>query len=313
MIRTALLALTCLAPACLMATPAQAGEPVLLRESLSVDGAQITLGDLFTNAGEASEVALARAPAPGRRTSLDVHYVRRIAAENDLEWANAGGVRRVTVTRNSRVIDHNDLADIIAGELFMTEGRPHEVRLSTAAATLHAPVDSFGGLEIQTLNFDPRTGLIGVEVLPYDGAEPVRLSGRAFATTDLPVLARPVAAGQEITSADITWISVRADRVRPDAVLDPSDLIGLEARRALRPNEALRSYDFQAPVVIARGEIVALTFEAPGLQLAVRARALEDAADGEIARFVNLQSNRTIEALVDGPGRARVGVSAAGF
>lgn len=313
MIRSTLLALTTLASASLASAPALAGETVLLRESLSVDGAQITLGDIFDIAGEASAIAIARAPAPGRRTSLDVHYVRRIAAENDLEWANAGGVRRVTVTRNSRVIDHSDLADIIAGELYMTEGQPHEVRLSTAGATLHTPVDSFGGLEIQTLNFDPRTGLLGVEVLPYDGAEPVRLSGRAFATTEIPVLARPVGQGQEISSGDISWIAVRADRVRPDAILDPQELIGMQARRALRPNEALRSYDFQTPIVISRGEIVALTFEAPGLQLSVRARALEDAGDGEIARFINLQSNRTIEALVDGPGRARVGFSAASF
>jgi flagella basal body P-ring formation protein FlgA len=66
-------------------------------------------------------------------------------------------------------------------------------------------------------------------------------------------------------------------------------------------------------VVISRGEIIALTFQAPGIQLSVRARALEDAAEGELARFVNLQSNRTVEALVEGPGRANVGFSAASF
>ena len=35
-------------------------------------------------------------------------------------------------------------------------------------------------------------------------------------------------------------------------------------------------------------------------------RALENAGADEIARFVNLQSNRTVEAMVEGPGRARV-------
>jgi len=308
MIRSALLALTVLSSA-----PALAGDPVVLRETLSVDGAQITLGDLFDNAGEASGTVLARAPAPGMRASLAPFYVRRIAAENDLDWANASGLRRVTVSRASRVIEQDEIADIIAGELYMTEGRPHEVNLSTGGSTLHAPIDSIGGLRIQSLNHDPRTGLLSVEVVPYDGADAVRLAGRAYATVELPVLAGPVAAGQVITSRDISWISVRADRVRPDAILNPDNLIGQESRRALRANEALRSYDFQPPVTIARGETVALLFEAPGLQLTVRARALEDAADGEIARFVNLQSNRTVEALVDGPGRARVGMSPASF
>lgn len=308
MLRSALLALTVLASA-----PALAGDPVVLRENLVIADAQITLGDLFDNAGDAAGVPIARAPAPGTRGSLDIVYVRHIAAEHGLDWANAAGLRRVTLTRASRVIEQSEIADIIAGELFMTEGRPHEVRLSTAGGALHAPIDSIGGLQIQALNYDPRSGLVAVEVLPYAGANPVRLSGRAYATTEVPVLAHPVAAGEEIDSGDITWMSVRADRVRPDAILDPDQLVGMEARRALRPNETLRGYDFQAPVVIARGEIVALTFEAPGLQLAVRARALEDASDGELARFVNLQSNRTIEALVDGPGRARVGISAHSF
>ena len=302
MIRSTLLALTCLATA-----PAFASDPVVLRESLTIDGAQITLGDLFENAGEAAETVVARAPAPGQRTSLNVEYVRRIAAENDLSWANAGGMRRVTITRASRVINGTDLADILAGELFMNEGIRHEVRLANTALALHAPIDSIGGLEVISMNYDPRSGMLAAEVRPYDGAETVRVSGRAYQTQDIPVLGRVIPAGQEITSGDIEWISVRADRIRPDAVLDPEAIIGRESRRALRPGEPLRSYDLQMPVVISRGETVTLVFDAPGIQLTVRARALEDVADGEVARFVNLQSNRTVEALADGPGRARVG------
>jgi flagella basal body P-ring formation protein FlgA len=308
MIRSTLIALTVLASA-----PALAGEPVVLRERLNVDGAQITLGDLFENAGAAAETPIARAPAPGARTSLDVSYVQRMAAQNNLDWANAGYLRRVTVSRNSRVISGETLTDILEGELMMTEGRRHEVRLSNTALMLHAPVDSLGGLEVLSLNFDPRSGLIAVEVQPYSDADIVRVTGRAYATMDIPVLARPVPAGEVIDADDIDWIAVRADRVRPDAITDPESIIGSETRRALRANEPLRGYDLQEPVVISRGEIIALTFQAPGIQLSVRARALEDAAEGELARFVNLQSNRTVEALVEGPGRANVGFSAASF
>lgn len=308
MIRSTLIAFSVLASA-----PALAGEPVVLRERLSVDGAQITLGDLFENAGEASTTPIARAPAPGARASLDVAYVRRMAAQHDLDWANAGYLRRVTVSRTSRVITGETLTDILEGELMMTEGRRHEVRLANSALMLHAPVDSIGGLEVLSLNFDQRSGLIAVEVRPYSDADVVRVTGRAYATMDIPVLARPVSAGEVLDADDIDWIAVRADRIRPDAVTDPESIIGSETRRALRANEPLRGYDLQEPVVISRGEIIALTFQAPGIQLSVRARALEDAAEGELARFVNLQSNRTVEALVEGPGRANVGFSAASF
>ena len=47
------------------------------------------------------------------------------------------------------------------------------------------------------------------------------------------------------------------------------------------------------------------------LTLTARARALEDAGEGQRARFVNLQSNRTVEAFAFAPGRARVGYDTA--
>jgi flagella basal body P-ring formation protein FlgA len=302
MIRSTLIALACLTTA-----PAIASENVVLKETLVVEGAHITLGDLFDLDGEVAEIVVARAPAPGARSALDVGYVQRMAADHELEWANASGLRRLSISRSSRAIGSGELSDILEGELYAIEGQVHEVQLANSALTLHAPLDSFGGLEIVSLNFDPRSGMLASEVRPYDGAETVRITGRAFATMDVPVLARAIPAGEEIRADDISWISHRSDRIRPDAVLNVENIIGQEARRALRPNEPLRSYDLQRPVMVARGELVTLIFEAPGIQLTVRARAMENAGDGELARFVNLQSNRTVEALVDGPGRARVG------
>lgn len=311
MIRTSLIALACLTTAPFATSSALAAEAVVLRETIRVDSAHITLGDLFDITGAQADIVLARAPAPGSRTALDVNYVRRIALENDLDWANAGGLRRLSIERASRVVSADTLADMLEGELFASEGRVHDVQLSNTAMTLHAPLDSIGGPEIHDLSFDSRSGMLAAEIAPYHGAQPVRVTGRAYATIELPVLARPVSSGQEITASDITWISHRSDRLRPDAILDPEALIGMETRRALRPNEPLRGYDLQRPLMVERGDLVVLMFEVPGIQLTVRARAMEDAADGEVARFINLQSNRTVEALVDGPGRARVGTSPA--
>lgn len=311
MTRTALLALTALAGAALTAPQALADDPVVLRETLVVEGAHVTLGDLFDVADDRADVVVARAPEPGSRTSLDVNYVRQIAAEHDLDWANATGVRRLTISRASRAIGAGALTDMLEGELFAEQGSVHEVQLANTAMALHAPVDATGGPQIVSLNFDARSGMLAAEIRPYDGAQPVRVTGRAYATVDVPVLARAIPAGTEISGNDIEWVSHRSDRLRPDAVIDPDAIIGHEARRALRPGEPLRSYDLQRPLMVERGELVTLMFEAPGIQLSVRARAMEDASDGEVARFVNLQSNRTVEALVDGPGRARVGLSPA--
>jgi flagellar basal body P-ring formation protein FlgA len=298
------LALVLAPPPQILAT-AFADEAVMLRSDIRVEADMVTLGDLFGITGDAADVVIARAPEPGRRTSLDPDYVRQQARNNGLAWANANQLRRVTIERASRMIDTGLLTEMIAAELNMRDGNEYEVQLSGAGA-LHMPVEARGLPEISQMDFSSRTGVFQAELIAYDGAVPVRLSGRAFATLEVPVLARPIPAGQVIEHSDIDWVPMRADRVRADAMMNPDNMAGLEARRALRPGEPVRAYDLQAPVVVARGETVNLVFSVPGLTLTARARALEDAGENEIARFVNLQSNRTVDAMVEGPGRARV-------
>lgn len=59
------------------------------------------------------------------------------------------------------------------------------------------------------------------------------------------------------------------------------------------------------PAAIHRGEPVTLVYEAPGISLSMRTRALGDGAVGQSVRLLNTASNRTIDAVVTGPGVAR--------
>ncbi|MGY6531394.1 flagellar basal body P-ring formation chaperone FlgA [Glycocaulis sp.] len=280
---------------------------VLLRERIVVEGSAVTLGDLFEGVeGEAAHVRLARAPQPGGRNFLDPAWVRREAARHGLVWANATGTERVTIERASHAISASEIAEMIAGHLYIETGRTHEVTLANRTLTVHTPVDAGRGLDLVRLDMEGRTGPFRAEIITHPGGDPVTIAGRADPVIDVPVLARPVARGEIIEAADIEWVSLRADRVRADALMSETGMIGQEARRALRAGEALRAFDLRAPAAVSRGETVALVFQSGPLTLTARARALENAALGQSARFVNLQSNRTVEAVVEAPGRARV-------
>ncbi|MEN0651614.1 MULTISPECIES: flagellar basal body P-ring formation chaperone FlgA [Hyphobacterium] len=297
--RAALLAAT------LLGAPAFADEPVILRDAITVDGDMVTLGDLFGIEGEAADTPITRAPQPGQRGSIDPGYVRDMAARHGYEWANASGVRRISVTRESRMIGMDLVTELVAAELFARTGDEYEVQFS-GTQSLHAPAGATGLPQVANLQHNTSSGLFTAEIVTHEGGQPVRVTGRAYATALVPVLTRHISAGEVIEPADIDWLPVRADRIRADAVMDAGAMENMAARRALRPGEPVRGYDLQAPVVVARGEIVALVFTVPGMTLTARARALENAGADEIARFVNLQSNRTVEAMVEGPGRARV-------
>lgn len=86
---------------------------------------------------------------------------------------------------------------------------------------------------------------------------------------------------------------------------------GVDSVRVVRPGgmratlpaaSGARSVEAAA---VRRGESVTLVFQAPGIALTTRARALEDGAVGQNVRLLNLSSNRTIDAIVTGPGAAR--------
>jgi flagella basal body P-ring formation protein FlgA len=130
----------------------------------------------------------------------------------------------------------------------------------------------------------------------FDGAGAV--SGRAIAPSPPP--------GQ-ISTLSIPLLSAAASA----AGLDWTAPSGVNSVQVVRPGGARATL---APVAggrtisdeaIRRGEPVTLVYNAPGMALSMRVRALEDGAVGQSVRLLNTASNRTIDAVVTGPGAAR--------
>ena len=83
------------AAAALLASPALAGQPVVLKAD-PVDGdGIITLSDLFDGAGAAGKTPVAA--KPGASMVLDAAAVQGLARRAGLDWANAEGFRRIVV------------------------------------------------------------------------------------------------------------------------------------------------------------------------------------------------------------------------
>ena len=79
-----------------LATPAFSAQTVTLKPQVFATG-RITLGDLFDNAGRASNVALGPTVAEGGSVVIDAATVQRATMNAGLTWANEAGLRRVIV------------------------------------------------------------------------------------------------------------------------------------------------------------------------------------------------------------------------
>ncbi|ESQ87282.1 hypothetical protein ABAC460_19865 [Asticcacaulis sp. AC460] len=74
----------------------QAAVPMVLKAATSDGDGRITLGDLFDNAGAASDVTVG--VRQGQTAVLDAGAVQSIAARNGAYWDNPRGLRRIIVT-----------------------------------------------------------------------------------------------------------------------------------------------------------------------------------------------------------------------
>ena len=124
----------------------------------------------------------------------------------------------------------------------------------------------------------------------------------------LAVLGRTIQRGEAIQAEDVVWIDTPSTAPR-DALADPEALIGKTAKRVLLANTPLRAMDVMDTPSVRRNEPVTLIYEAEGLKLSVRGKALADAAIGANVKVLNPKSNKVLEAIVDGPGTARVMLS----
>ncbi len=95
-----------------------------------------------------------------------------------------------------------------------------------------------------------------------------------------------------------------------DAPHDADEVIGMAARRPLREGAAASLHDVSAPVVIKRGDVVQVSYEADGIKLVLQAQAMSDATIGQAVNVVNPASKKTIQAVAAGPGAAVVGPEA---
>jgi flagella basal body P-ring formation protein FlgA len=139
---------------------------------------------------------------------------------------------------------------------------------------------------------------------------PPLAAARPGATVEVLAFARNLAAGDIVQPEDVVWSTVQAHMAPAGGPRDAEQVIGLSAKRALRAGTPVGARDLASPQVIARNDLVEVAFVSGGVRLTVTGRATRNAAIGEPVSIMNTNSNRTIDAVATGPGKAVVGPAA---
>lgn len=296
------------------ARPAPAGGPVLQHRIVVEDGV-VRLGDLFAGLEANADVAVTRAPAPGRRLVYDGVWLANLARTYGLPWQPAGPQEQVVIERASRVIGGEDIERLVRDALRHHEtaaggGEPTlAVELDNRASAFHVDAGAKGAPTITSLDVDGQAGrFLAVLALPSAGGavESATVSGRFYRMIRLPVLIQRLTEGDVIGEADIDWIEVRDSSVNGQYLRTAEELIGKSPRRPLREGTPIRAADVRSPLVVAKGDLVTITYATPHMMLTAQGRAMDSGARGDAVRVMNTRSKLVLEAEVAGSGHVTV-------
>ncbi len=126
-------------------------------------------------------------------------------------------------------------------------------------------------------------------------------------TIDIVVPSHDIARGTVLAEGDLAYRNVAANGIGDSVVRGMADVLGQETRRAFRAGEALRLADVKHPTMVAKGAMVTMVFDAPGISLSATGRAMNEGGAGDSITVLNPISYRQVQATVIGPGTVRVG------
>ena len=284
-----------------------------LRTAITVQDDYIRLGDLFENAGEKALVNIAYAPAPGRRAVFDAQWLFNVARAYGLNWRPLSLRTRAVVERESQVIHREEIEEkLIAALIARGVDKDAEIVLSNRNLKMYVPTDRAATIGIEALTFDPDSSRFTATVAsPADdpAARRIRVTGRIHKMVEIPVLIRRVAASKVIGKRDVTWMRVRANRVRQETVTDIEQIVGMAAKRSIRAGKPIRISEVRRPLMVPKGSLVTLEIRTPFMMLTVRGKALDEGSKGDVIRVANGRSKRVVEATVVGIGRVYINPS----
>jgi flagella basal body P-ring formation protein FlgA len=299
--------LIALTAALLIAAPISALAEVRLRGDVTIDGENVTVGDLFKDAGRASEHVVAPAPAYGRTITYKSVHLKAIAKNHELDWQPAPGEDSVRVTRGNKFVSDRSLERLILPLLGPgLNADTIDISLAPRSTKVPAPADPNASVMIDDFNLDRQTGRFVARVLVPGDAGDYFVQGRALVIARVPVPVRTLARNALVEAADIEWREVRLPRLPVDLVVTEEDIVGKTVRRTLRAGSPVHTNELSAPILVEKGALVTISLQAPGLLLSGVGRALEDGAAGDPIRVVNTRSKRTIEAVVSGHDQVKV-------
>lgn len=154
----------------------------------------------------------------------------------------------------------------------------------------------------------PPSGRVTVRVECRDGVHDWSryISANVRVFRSVVIASHALERGSRISDADVTLEETDISLIRGNVLQDPEQAVGQQLKRSVRAGATLNPATLSAPLLIERGDTVVLSAEKGPVVIRNKGEALQDGELGKRIDVRNPRSERVIQAVVSGPGRAKV-------
>ena len=302
--------------------PEEGACQVTLRETATVSGGVITLGDIVDLAGSApegmAELPLGNAPWPGRsrRISRAIVKVRLVSAGFDADSLEFLGGEACLVQRESLRVGAEEIVAAARRHLeaqLPSTGSEVEMELyREVGPVLVAASEEAVELRPSLSSSQSPYGIVRVDVaVMRDGTtlatRPVTFAVRLY--QQVAVAVRHLRKGGPVTAQDIEFVRRNVTGLDGECVLAFDELTGKVLARNARPGQALTHRmltDPLEPYLIDLNQRVYVVVETGTLRAVTVGRSLNRARKGELARARNLTTGRELVGTAVRQGTIRI-------
>lgn len=275
-----------------------------LKSEAVIEGSVVNLSDLFHDIPVRQDAVVGNAPSPGQSVVLNAKTLQRIADIYNVKWHAESPSEQILVRSLVQKIGSDEIMAVIKKDL---EARgvtgKFTVSLNNVAPTITLPGNVETTVEIAQMNYTAGRDVFSAVLSAPSAANAIKsitVTGLIEKTTQVPVLTSSISTGDIISSTDIEWIDVATRHMVNDTIIDADKLIGKTPVRMVEQGVPVRARDVVSPKLVSRGDEILLQFNQGGLQLSVRGKAMQNGAEGEFIRVMNLSSNQSLRGEVTG-------------
>jgi flagella basal body P-ring formation protein FlgA len=299
---------------------AQENEDVIaapvLRAQVTVEGDVVRIGDMVENAGTASQIAIYRSPDLGTTGTLPTAQIINTLQAHQVIGVDTRDIKSVAVTRLARTLEGKEIESQVAHALEHRSGLGDAANLNLTfdrdVQDVRLEAWNNGLLQPASVRYEPRSGRFDVsfEIAndTNNSRTKLRFSGIAVEMLEAAILTRNVERGDVLKASDVVTERRPKAEVGNDAA-PRGHAVGMQMRKGLRAGQALRVADLGKPDLVQRDGNVTLIYEAAGIYLTARGKAVDNGTEGDTVTVLNLQSKRTISGTVVGRDQVAIAIA----